>query len=1092
VTRCPHTHLPIIPMKTRCLALLAMLAPPALLAQVAPTAAQPAPEEAVVLSPFVVNTTADTDGYRATSTLAGSRIKTDLKDVAASVTVLTAEFLDDLGAKDVASAMAFVSGAENDSTYHQESVAALGSANGYVGGDFGDNNTRSGEIRVRGLGRASSVVNFIEVLGSTDRYNTDRVEFLRGPNSILFGLAEPAGLVNSSTKVAGLRRNATKVENKLDHFGSNRVMLDHNLVLVRGKLAVRGVALYDDARYSIDTAFQRDKRGFATATYQPFKGTTIRAYAEQTQSVGRRPNYRTVQDNVSEWLKAYNTYAPQMTAGQIAQAFYWDPTVPNADGLAPVTTLTLANGTTANLGLIRRPLDGGGSPNQTLLIYSGNGNWTNLMDNLITVGSNRTITNTAVTPASARSAFMRSGAARENNPAFRADPQVTDTGIFPYDRVEIAALPGNRRTENDRKLNLTIDQRITDDLYVSATVQRETRNSSQYFASITQTNEIQIDINQKLPDGRTNPNFLRPFVFGRNIGEYGDTTYTNYLVQANYDFDFAKKTTRLGWLGSHRVTGVYTHAKQDRFLTRFNDQIDSDLPGALTAAAVPITNAGRWAHQLWYVGDAVKVGDTALRFTGFPDTLTAAADRSYDYRFYNNLATPPAWQTAAQKMHVGKVNIAGASWTVARNSSVGTSLQSFFWKGRIVTLAGWRRDTVKQFLGIVQPPASFAFPTYPGRDRGDFQATGTNFKNQADTTTQSVVFKVTEKVRLLANRSENFAATNPRLDNLYRSIAPASGNTDEAGFGVALFNNKLDVKVTTFKSRQQGTTNNTGVASLRIAAFEDNLYNALSNAGRQAEWSTLSSGGGTTTERYTTPNNAASTQDTVSKGAAVEVYFRPNRNWDFVASFDKLENVVTRVGHEIGDFLAARAPYYKKYFTEGLRVDGTNNTTVSSSTPLTNQFVSAIAANWVNEVLSEGTSNRGISPYTAKLVGRYSFSEGRLKGLGIGTNLRWESGKVIGYGQKTAAFNFGGLENYAGPASDLSKEFKSDTVIAGGMVLNYSRKILNDRVRWKIQCNAQNLFSKTGLRAVAANSDGSPVWAVSPPRTYELANSFEF
>jgi hypothetical protein len=173
-------------------------------------------------------------------------------------------------------------------------------------------------------------------------------------------------------------------------------------------------------------------------------------------------------------------------------------------------------------------------------------------------------------------------------------------------------------------------------------------------------------------------------------------------------------------------------------------------------------------------------------------------------------------------------------------------------------------------------------------------------------------------------------------------------------------------------------------------------------------------------------------------------------------------------------------------------VDGTNNTTTSSSTPLTNQFVSAIAANWVNEILSEGTSNRGIAPYTGKLVGRYSFTAGRLKGLGIGTNLRWESGKVIGYGQKTAPFNFGGLENYAGPASDLTKEYKSDAIIAGGMVLNYSRKIMSDRVRWKIQLNAQNLFSKTGLRAVAANSDGSPVWAVSPPRAYELSNSFDF
>ena len=63
-------------------------------------------------------------------------------------------------------------------------------------------------------------------------------------------------------------------------------------------------------------------------------------------------------------------------------------------------------------------------------------------------------------------------------------------------------------------------------------------------------------------------------------------------------------------------------------------------------------------------------------------------------------------------------------------------------------------------------------------------------------------------------------------------------------------------------STPAGTTNSTGVASLRIVAFEDNLYSALNNAGRLAEWSTISPSGGTTNERYATPNNAASTQDT--------------------------------------------------------------------------------------------------------------------------------------------------------------------------------------------------------------------------------------
>lgn len=1080
------------------LRLAAALAAPALLAAQpagSRSAGAAASSDPIVLSPFLVDTTAER-GYQATSTLAGSRIKTDLKDVAASVTVLTTEFMDDLGAKDVAAAMAFVAGAENDSTYHAEPVAALGGANGYVGSDFGDNNNRSGVIRVRGLGSASTTINFIDTIGSTDRYNTERVEFLRGANSILFGLAEPAGLVNSSTKLAHLRKRTTRVEYKLDQFGSNRVMLDHNEVLIPGRLGVRGVGLYNEQQYRVKTAFLRDKRVFFTGTYQPFQGTTVRAYAEGVTSFGRRPNNRTVQDNVSGWLRAYNTYAPQLTAAQVAQAFYWDPTVPNADGIAPASTVTLANGTAVNLGLIRRPLDT--LANGTALIYSGNGQWANPLDNVATLFAARTITGAAPAALASRSQFARSGDALENAALLRADPQVTDRGIFPFDTVEIGALPGSYRLEHVRRFNLTLDQRLAEGLYVSATAQRETRDFDQYFAVLSQTNQISIDINQKLPDGRVNPNFLRPFIYGRNIAERGDASYTNYLVQANYDFDFAKQTGRFGWLGSHRLTGVYTKADKDSYGTRYHYQFDSDIPNVLPAAATGANATGqtsRYVMQLWYVGDPVKVGDTSLRFTGFPDNVARQVNRSYDYLYYNNLATPAAWQRSPQQLHVGQgliPNAAVRTWQIQENSGEGFSLQSFFWKNRVVTLLGWRRDKVESSLRSLQPDSAFPFPALPGGGRGDFLATGTTFSNQRDTRTESIVFKATDWLRLMANRSENFAATSPRQDNLYRAIPPRTGKTDEIGVGVSLLRNQLDVKLTHFKSSQLFNSSASTSVQNRVPAFENTLYNALINAGRQSEWNTVGANGATVTTPYALPNGAIATSSAVSKGYALEVYFKPGRNWDFVASVDKTEARVSGIAPELTDFFATRAAFYKKYFDEGLRVDGTNNRNPSTSQLLVDNFANAVGVSYASDVLPEGNARAGLSPYTAKLTGRYSFPEGWIKGVSVGTNLRWESGKVIGYGQTTKLFNFGGLQNYPGQVSDLSREYKTGSVIAGGAFLNYSRRILNNKVRWKIQLNAQDLFSEQGLRRVAVNGDGSPVWALNPPRAYELSNSFDF
>ena len=208
---------------------------------------------------------------------------------------------------------------------------------------------------------------------------------------------------------------------------------------------------------------------------------------------------------IAQWLKAYNTYAPRMTPAQIDAAFFWDPLVPNADGIAPPTTFTLSDGTAVNLGRIRRPLDT--SPTGNYLIWSGNGQWQNPLDNRVTAIANRFVTGGLAAPATTRSQFARTGDARENNDLLngqRADPQVTDKGIFPWDKVEIQSLPGAYRTEHDRKININLDQRITDDLFVSATFQREVRNHEQYFPTLTQTNQISVDINKNLPDGRVN------------------------------------------------------------------------------------------------------------------------------------------------------------------------------------------------------------------------------------------------------------------------------------------------------------------------------------------------------------------------------------------------------------------------------------------------------------------------------------------------------------------------------------------------------------------------------------------------------------
>ena len=70
----------------------------------APFAAEvprPPSSEAVQLSPFLVSTEGD-EGYRAANTLSGTRMNASLFHTPAAISVLTREFLDDIGAENVA------------------------------------------------------------------------------------------------------------------------------------------------------------------------------------------------------------------------------------------------------------------------------------------------------------------------------------------------------------------------------------------------------------------------------------------------------------------------------------------------------------------------------------------------------------------------------------------------------------------------------------------------------------------------------------------------------------------------------------------------------------------------------------------------------------------------------------------------------------------------------------------------------------------------------------------------------------------------------------------------------------------------------
>jgi outer membrane receptor for ferric coprogen and ferric-rhodotorulic acid len=203
----------------------------------APAGTAPKKEEDVLeLSPFLVNAADDT-GYRASSTLAGTRLRTDLRDVAASISVITKDFMNDIAANNLQDLLTYTAGTEVDG------LAGNFSGSGFNSGGFQEFNGASrsvqGNTRVRGLGAADQTRDYFITDTPMDGYNIDRVEINRGPNAILFGLGRPGGIINSGLIRAMPNRTKTKVETQFDQESSKRLVFDHNQVLIKDVLALR-------------------------------------------------------------------------------------------------------------------------------------------------------------------------------------------------------------------------------------------------------------------------------------------------------------------------------------------------------------------------------------------------------------------------------------------------------------------------------------------------------------------------------------------------------------------------------------------------------------------------------------------------------------------------------------------------------------------------------------------------------------------------------------------------------------------------------------------------------------------------------------
>lgn len=719
--------------------------------------AQDNEEEIFELSPFEVDASKNI-GYHAENTLAGSRLNTKVADLAASITVVTAQQMEDTASVDLNDVFRYEANTEGASTY-TPSVQSLRNdgvvdANaGFTSGATGTTQSHNTANRIRGIGAPGTTVNYYPSLASVpfDSYNTASVEISRGPNSLLFGMGNPAGIVNQSTNQAYLDKNSNKLSLRMDNNGSFRTSFAFNRGLIENKLAIYGAFLKDDRDFERKPSYDNTERAYGAITYKPFEKTIIRANIESYSNENRRPNTLTPRDAVSDWREGGSWgYDPStgnllqtatgVQAGPLAirsgspridetrayieslpsfDASLWngDQTQYNGVNIYGGSALTDRNSILYTPGLAL-----GNDSRPKMQIANGevvSWNYFRADRYRKTYGTPENPTgNAPLHPASEAddvfgdplnaaaydTSFSNSDfnvAASDGLGSYRY-PGITDKSI--YDWENINAFEMNFGSKDATTYNIELEQRLLDDLTLSAGYFRQDfETTTNYTVSQLNTTTIYADTNTHLPDGSENPYFGQAYVYDFDPDQFV-TTNLNESSRAMLAWtpDFTEKDGWQKWLGSHQVVGLISKNSDLQSFKRkrwFITSSEEEAKGAIFLTRNPNDNLdgtptgykleNRGVQRMYYLSNPSDVANGSVtKSSGSFDTSSYTGDMQY----YN--WDSQSWETMGMTQEfIDHSAHTGRSEREVESTSLG--ITSHLWSDRIILTLGTRTDDYK-------------------------------------------------------------------------------------------------------------------------------------------------------------------------------------------------------------------------------------------------------------------------------------------------------------------------------------------------------------------------------------------------------------
>ncbi len=718
--------------------------------------ANAAADDAILLSPFQVDSTQD-KGYFAQNTLAGSRLRTNISDLGSSITVITAQQLEDTASVDINDVFRYEANTEGSSTY-TPSVQSLRNDGvvdvnaGFTAGSSGSPQTNAGANRVRGIGVPGSSWNYYPSVGQVpfDAYNLQSIEISRGPNSMLFGMGSPAGIVNQMSSQAVLNRNSQSAAFRTDSYGSIRASASFNQMVLEDKLAVFGAVLVDNKEFERKPSYDDSTRYYGAVTFRPFQKTILRGFVESYENDNRRPNTLTPRDSVTEWrlagMPAYDpttgkiiktqtgeymgTLALRAGSPRIAETQAYIESLPNYDASKWNAARTAYNGVNIYGGGALTNVDSAlYTPGLSLATTSrpimqiDDGNVMNYFyaqsDRYRQVFGTPTnpAANAAVYPATEAEIFAdpvnaagydtawsqsQFWSATGNGVGSYKYSGVTDKAI--YDWTDINVLQMNFGHDENLTYNLELEQEILPTLNFSAGwFRQEFESVTNYTVSQLNVATLFVDTNLKLPDGRANPYFGQTYVEDFDPDQFVNTQDNdNYRAMLAWTPDFTQNSNWTKWLGSHQVIGLATRTESTTSLIRKRWYvIDSDEASNRTIlfSKNPNNNAdgsptgwnrqNRGVHRLYYLSNpgSQPYGAVTDSSGEFNNSVYNGRMQYYDY-------DAKGYRTLG--VTGGFIDMDATTGRSQRViDSISAGITSRLWDDRLITTFGVRKDKYK-------------------------------------------------------------------------------------------------------------------------------------------------------------------------------------------------------------------------------------------------------------------------------------------------------------------------------------------------------------------------------------------------------------